>query len=314
MRDVYSPEKKRPNPPLHAAMFTDKNPQALKRYRYQRGLGWLSVFGSSLCFYLATVVIRWSRTTGTLDISLFVFSRFFLGFLLLALLHLRTRHLPRCKRFSFIFGRAMGNTAAVFCFYLAVDVSTVAAANILNMTYPIFVALLSWMILPGQRDRRALVTVAMAMLGIWLILDPARIHGGWHNIWGLLSGFSGGFAILFLNLSRKHDEPQTILFYVFALGSLLTLPLVHWSSHLLQPAMFGFVLLASLISILGQYLLTYGFRYVTAVEGSVISSSRILLAALLGPLLVADPALSVWGWLGALLLFTANIVLVTRRG
>lgn len=38
----------------------------------------------------------------------------------------------------------------------------------------------------------------------------------------------------------------------------------------------------------GQYLL-YGFLYVTAVEGAVISSSRILLAALLGPLLICRP-------------------------
>jgi hypothetical protein len=53
--------------------------------------------------------------------------------------------------------------------------------------------------------------------------------------------------------------------------------------------------------------------YVTAVEGSIISSSRILLAALLGPLLVADPALSVWGWCGALLIFTANATLALRR-
>ena len=74
-----------------------------------------------------------------------------------------------------------------------------------------------------------------------------------------------------------------------------------------------FLLCCSAAGVIGQYLITFGFLYVTAVEGSIISSSRILLAALLGPLLVADPALTVMGWCGALLIFTANVTLALRR-
>ena len=44
------------------------------------------------------------------------------------------------------------NTIAVYCFYKAVDVGSVAEANILNMTYPLFVALFSWIFLRDQRD------------------------------------------------------------------------------------------------------------------------------------------------------------------
>jgi drug/metabolite transporter (DMT)-like permease len=73
-----------------------------------------------------------------------------------------------------------------------------------------------------------------------------------------------------------------------------------------------FLLSCSVAGVLGQYLLTYGFLYVTAVNGSIISSSRILLAALLGPLLVADPQLTFGGWCGALLIFVANVILAIR--
>ncbi|MEE4262380.1 MAG: EamA/RhaT family transporter, partial [Desulfobacteraceae bacterium] len=59
--------------------------------------------------------------------------------------------------------------------------------------------------------------------------------------------------------------------------------------------------------------LTLGFRYVTAVDGSIISSMRILLAALLGPFVVGEPPLVLAGWVGALLLFGANAVLAVRR-
>jgi drug/metabolite transporter (DMT)-like permease len=76
---------------------------------------------------------------------------------------------------------------------------------------------------------------------------------------------------------------------------------------------FFFLFICSAAGVLGQYLLTYGYYFVTAVEGSVISSSRILLAALLGPFLVADPALNLTGWCGALLIFIANVSLAVRR-
>jgi len=54
-------------------------------------------------------------------------------------------------------------------------------------------------------------------------------------------------------------------------------------------------------------------RYVTALEGGIVSSTRILLAGLLGPWLVADPALGAAGWLGALLIFAANVALAWRK-
>jgi hypothetical protein len=49
------------------------------------------------------------------------------------------------------------------------------------------------------------------------------------------------------------------------------------------------------------------------VDGSIISSMRILLAALLGPFVAGEPWLAAAGWVGALLLFGANAVLAVRR-
>ncbi|MCK5096989.1 MAG: hypothetical protein KAR45_02740 [Desulfobacteraceae bacterium] len=74
-----------------------------------------------------------------------------------------------------------------------------------------------------------------------------------------------------------------------------------------------FLLICAFFSIAGQYLITIGFKYVTAIEGGIISSTRILLAAILGPFIVSDPALSLFGWIGAILIFSANIYLTLRK-
>jgi drug/metabolite transporter (DMT)-like permease len=77
---------------------------------------------------------------------------------------------------------------------------------------------------------------------------------------------------------------------------------------------FYYLGLCAASGVAGQFLLTIGFRYVTAVDGSVISSMRILPAALLGPIVVGELPLNAIGWVGALLLFGANAMLAVRRG
>ena len=118
---------------------------------------------------------------------------------------------------------------------------------------------------------------------------------------------------MYLNISRRYHDTETVLFYVFGLGAVLIyLPFddrIFWPDVL----EFRYLFLCGAFGVAGQYLLTYGFRYVTAVEGSIISSTRILLAAVLGPWIALDPPLTVAGWIGALLIFMANVVLAARK-
>lgn len=207
----------------------------------------------------------------------------------------------------------VANTVAVFCFYKAVEVGTLAEANILNMTYPLFVALFSWFFIKEQRDSFALLIVAFAFLGIWLILSPGDFTIKWNNLWGLASGLSASAAMIYLNISRRHHDSQTILFFLFGLGALVIFLLFREDIFWPDGEEFFFLALCSIAGVLGQYLLTYGFLFVTAVEGSIISSSRIIMAALLGPLLVGDPVLSIAGWVGASLIFLANSALALRK-
>ena len=49
--------------------------------------GSLAVLGSSVCFYLATVSIRWAKLEVDLSPASFVFFRFFLGFLIVTIVN-----------------------------------------------------------------------------------------------------------------------------------------------------------------------------------------------------------------------------------
>lgn len=276
-------------------------------------LGCLCVFSSAFCFYLATATIRWSKVHVALDISLFVFGRLALGFVMVCLILILKKQRIKPRRYDLLLARTIANCMALFCFYKAVDVTSVANANILNMTFPIFVTLFSWAFLKDQRDVVAIGIVLVAFVGIWLILSPGDIRPDLNNLWGLASGIFASFAIIFLNISRKYHDTETILFFLFGLGALVVFILFY--DRMVIPGGKGlyYLVLCSLFGIVGQYLMTLGFRYVTAVEGSIISSARILLAALLGPYVAFDLPLTMAGWTGAVLIFCANVYLTLRK-
>ncbi len=275
--------------------------------------GQLTILASAFCFYFATVIIRWSHETTQIDPAYYAFCRFLLGFLIVCIVLLARRQRPRPQKYHLLIGRALANGAAVLCFYSAVQYGSVAEANMLNMTYPVFVALFSWVFLRSQRDWIGMLMAPVAIAGIWLIISPGKMQIGLGSAYGLASGLLASAAMLYLNVSRRYHDVNTVLFFMFGIGSLLMLILFHNRFFWPTAHEFYYLLACSLVGIAGQFLVTVGFRYVSAVEGSIISSARILLAAMLGPLMVGEHPLRLIGWLGALLLFTANAVLALRR-
>ncbi len=276
--------------------------------------GCLSVFASAFAFYLATVVIKWAKLGGA-DIppAFFVFSRFILGFFIVLMVMAVKQQQIKVKKKRYLIGRAVANMVAVYCFFMGVDLTSVAEANILNMTYPLFIAVFSWIFLKDQRDPVAIVIVIIAFAGVWLILAPAQMAFERSSLWGLASGISAAVAIIYLNLSRQYHDTQTTLFFLFGTGSVVVFALFYDQMAIPSALEFKYLFWCSVFSIAGQYLITLGFKYVTAIEGGIISSTRILLAALLGPLIALDPALSVNGWIGALLIFIGNVGLTLRK-
>jgi len=276
--------------------------------------GCLAVLLSAICFYLSTATIRWAQLRGIHpDPSFYVLTRLLLGFVIVTSLLILQKRSPRPHNYGLLVGRAVANSVAVYCFYQAVQTTTVSHANILNMTYPIFVALIAWGFLPEQRDGHMLLALAAAFAGIVLILYPAEMTFNPNYLWGLGSGISAALAIVCLNLSRQVHDSETVLFYMFGIGSLIIYAGFHQRMVIQHGGDLVSLLTCAAFGIAGQYLITLGFRYISAVEGSIISSIRILIAAFVGPLLALDPALTMRGWLGALLIFIANVYLALRK-
>ncbi|MFZ5631022.1 MAG: DMT family transporter [Spirochaetota bacterium] len=285
----------------------------------QRARGTFFILCSALLFYLATFFVRLASERYTIPGSWYTLSRFALGLPLFWFFFRRAR--VEVNNRTWLFVRAVCNVVAVVFFLYAAHFGSVMNANILNMTYPAFVALLSPVFIGEKNSWTSWVSVVAAITGATLItLGGKELQLKTPDLLGLASGITAGVGVMSLRQIRKTDSTFNVLYYTFLLGTLASLLLVILESFvwvqpatgLTQPGFWQLLLLSGLCGVLGQWVFTYGFAWVGAVEGSILSSTRILIALAFGVLWFGE-AFTAAAALGAGLVLFSNVLLSLRR-
>jgi drug/metabolite transporter (DMT)-like permease len=266
--------------------------------------GILLLILAEFCFALATVFAKYITSATEIPAVEITFFRVFPGMILAALYMWKTKTSFKPHRLSVVVARAVFSFSALVGFFYAVEHSTVTNANMLNMTYPVFIFLLAPLFKFERMHKMAFMFLVIAMAGIYLVIFPDFTHINHGDVVGLLSGILAAFAIISLSVAREHDSTVLIVFYLMAIGTLcnalMMIPVY------VKPAIHDIPFLAGsgLAGITGQVLLTMGYKHVSARSGSMVSSSRIVFAALMGFMFFSEPlTIRVIG--GGLMIITA---------
>lgn len=269
-------------------------------------------YGATVAVYHGIAVVG-DESVGALA---YAFVRNFSGFIIYLIYFLLHPTRMKFRVPPVLFLRGFFNAVALFAFYLSVQFGNAGRANVLNMTYPVFVALLSGPLLGEKPDRITLFTLLLGMLGLFMHFSdalfiaeaPSHVAG---DLFGALSGITAAFAVLALRGAARVASSSLILLWMFGTGSLLSLPLVFQDI----PQMFGtewpFLLISAACGLLGQYTLTLSYKNLDATTGSVLSGLRIPIAIIIG-LLFLDESASVIAILGGALIFSGNLLLAFK--
>ncbi len=270
-------------------------------------LGYSVIFASALFFYLATYFMKIALRDENISALLFVEARFLLGFLVFFPFFLFQKREIKLVNRKEILIRAFSNSLAVLAFFLGVQWGTVTNANLINMTYPAFVALFAPFLAAERIDKFdlwALILTITGVLFLFLHSGTAFLSG---DLWSLVSAILSGWAIVSLRIVRKTDSTLNILTVVFGFGMALFLP-VFWIYPFPELQTTRLLLfLTAVMGVLGQLFLTYGYRFVNAMEGSIISSSRIIIALLVGGIILEEQV-GFWLIVGAIFIFISHLV------
>lgn len=183
--------------------------------------------------------------------------------------------------------RALTNFVAVGFFYLAIEHTTLVKANLLNMTYPIFIAIFAPFLLKEATGKFHWLAVMISFLGVLLVLDFEFSSLQKGDLFGLLCGFIASISLMSLRMARHFDSSKDILFYVMLAGSIGLLPFVSFNFDMSLSTSLV-LLLTSLGGVAGQFFLTFSYKYTTALTAAVTTMIRLVFSASWGLLFFAE--------------------------
>jgi len=230
---------------------------------------------------------------------------------------------PWGQRRGLLIWRGAIGTLALLCLYQALAQLPLAAATVLQYSYPTFTALLAWLHLGESIGRRVIVAVALGWLGVLLLAQPPQLFSAvlgsgqplplWPVAIALLGAFSTALAYVSVRALRHSEHPLVIVFYFPLVALVLSLPPVLLNPVLPTAAELLALLGVGLFTQLGQLTLTRGLTLLPAARATSISYVQVAFAVLWGWLLFAEP-LDGATLVGAALVLAATLVSVLRPG
>lgn len=186
----------------------------------------------------------------------------------------------------------------VYLFVQAMALGTAASGILLQYTAPVWVALLGWALQGRHVSRRTKLAMAVAAVGITIM-----IVGNWGGdrrapVYGLLSGVAFGALVLVLDQIDRTADGRVNVAWVVLINNLgtaaLLLPLVLKTGEIqLGGRVLAAVSLTGVVQMAMPYVLfQLALRRVTPVDASLLT----LLEPVLNPLWVAMTTAEVPGW------------------
>lgn len=199
------------------------------------------------------------------------------------------------QRLDLLAYRGIFGGTAVLLYFLAIAHIPVGIATLLNYSSPIYSVLFAALFLGERVDRRLLLPLVAALVGLALTVTggtddvggtPFRF-GLW-EVAGMASGVLSGAAVTAIRAARRTEGSWAVYGSFSLCGLLATAP---FAFHGFQaPTAREWLLLAAVggASVVAQLLMTWAYRWVTNLQAGVISQLTVVVSMILGVAFLGD--------------------------
>ena len=191
--------------------------------------------GALAAFFLSAMAVFVKLVSPYASINVTIFARFLISFvyiiIILGLKQVRGYSINLRPRLFYLHVlRAVFGVLAMALFYYSLRFINVMDGNLLMMTTPLFIPLITLVVLRTRTQLIVLTAICVGFLGTAFVLKPSEGIIDPHALFALGGGLSGAFAIFVLRELGKRDHPQTMLFYYFLITVCLSgiSVLFHW--------------------------------------------------------------------------------------
>ncbi len=205
-------------------------------------------------------------------------------------------------------------------YFVTMPLTTVAVANILMYTSPIWIMVFSIIIFKEKITVKKIITLFLAVAGCafatGIIGSKAIRFTPLGIITGLLSGlFYGLYSIFGKYVLKKYSSITVTLYTMFfaGLGSFFMVDISTTAQMVIEnSAVFRAVLLALVVTILPYTFYTIGLKYCKATKASILCCIEPMTSAIVGTLVLHQP-FSPFQIVGVIMIISAGIILQIKK-
>lgn len=208
--------------------------------------------------------------------------------------------------------RSVVGTASLICYFYSLQHLPLADAVAVSFTNPIFITLLSTLILKEKVGRNRWIAIALGFIGVLIISRPDGLHLNVGVVYGLGSAMFYALAMISLRTLGGTEKVLTTTTYFTVLASLmLSAPAaLSWTAPSFVDLMI--FILCGLLAGIGQLLLTSAYQHAAPSVIAPFNYSSILWAVLIGFVAWGQiPALHVW--VGAAIVIATGIYILRQN-
>lgn len=203
-----------------------------------------------------------------------------------------------------------------FCYFQAIQMTSLSVAAILLYTAPIFVTILSAVLFHEKITRKKALALILAFFGCVLVtgvLGGSFFVSHIALLFGVGSGLGYALYSIFGRFALRKYHFLTVAAYTFLFASIGCFPLANFPelirTVIVVPEMPWIVIaLGTVTSAIPYALYTYGLNFMETGHASIISSIEPVMASLIG-IVVYHEAVSVSSVTGSLLVLAAILLL-----
>ncbi|MFZ5998515.1 MAG: DMT family transporter [Nitrospirota bacterium] len=257
-------------------------------------------------YYILSAIVLWSSLgiairLSSMPVQILIFASNLISTVLIGLLFINKEFratVPRGKAFFYLLIMGPISLINTFSFFYAYKTTSIANAVLTHYTAPVIVAFLAPVFLRERLTARVLVSVALATVGLWIMLGVSvpdfirLVRAGDENTGGILSGLFSGFAyavlIITFRVLAQNFHPLVMTFFQNSMIALLLLPFVRVTGTVAVSDFWIFAAMGIVHSTIAPVLYFKGLGLVTSNRAAILGYLEPVCAIMLGVLFLGE--------------------------
>ncbi|MFC6277057.1 DMT family transporter [Psittacicella hinzii] len=178
--------------------------------------------------------------------------------------------------------RSFAGGLAMLLYIYSVNIISLADADMMVKLNSVILLILCAIFLKEKVTLIQALVVVVSLIGVALIIKPTFSNP---DIWAYIAGLAGTFlvsiaymCIRYLTTKQNGEHPATIMFHLscFIIVCMIYPTITNWQGFTGNEFNYLLLVLSSIFSAIGQFALTYSFKYAPAKEISIYSYTSLI--------------------------------------